>query len=230
MRDASGAMLVLQTPRNGRESDHRDWYVSTHLPDVCAIPGAIHGVFARAGGRGPASQWSNAALYWLDRQPGEFLNDLFARVGAGKMELSDTLDPDQTMMTAAVALTPRRCSSVTLESPDHDRQFYVVLTNATPGDDDRFNAWYSDVHLGDVLKVPGFVAAQRFRLIDHPALKPCPYRYLALYEIQGPAADESLAELTARAGTEQMVLSPTLDTSAVYAALFAVEGTCGGSG
>lgn len=230
MRDASGLLLVLQTPKQGRESDHLNWYISTHLPDVCAISGVVGGAFAAADGGGPASQWSNAALYWLHRDPTEFLTELFDRTAAGMMELSDTLDPEHMMMAIAEALTPRKVSEITRESPDLDRQYYLMLTNATYGQDEQFNAWYSDVHLEDVLKVPGFVAAQRFRLIDSPALKSYPYRYLAIYEIQGRPPEEALGDLNARAGAGQMIVSPALDTSALYASVFHVQGARAGSG
>ena len=60
---------------------------------------------------------------------------------------------------------------------------FVVLTNAVEGKDDAFDEWYTNTHLGDVLAVPGFVSAQRFKLTDVQRAKPPhPFRYLALYE------------------------------------------------
>jgi hypothetical protein len=34
----------------------------------------------------------------------------------------------------------------------------LVLVNAKDDRDDEFNRWYEDVHLNDILAVPGFVA------------------------------------------------------------------------
>jgi hypothetical protein len=53
-------------------------------------------------------------------------------------------------------------------------------------DEAEFNEWY-DAHLPEILSIPGFVSARRFRLepvVADPEL-PVRYRYLALYEIEG---------------------------------------------
>jgi hypothetical protein len=51
-------------------------------------------------------------------------------------------------------------------------------------DEAEFNAWY-DAHLDEILSIPGFRSAQRFRLepavVDEEA--GVHYRYLALYEV-----------------------------------------------
>jgi hypothetical protein len=52
--------------------------------------------------------------------------------------------------------------------------------------EEEFNAWY-DAHLPEILAIPGFVSAQRYRLdpvvVDEDV--PVRYRYMALYEIEG---------------------------------------------
>lgn len=86
----------------------------------------------------------------------------------------------------------------------------VVLSNARDGEDDAFNGWYDGTHLGDVLQVPGFTAAQRFRLSDGQMGRgELPYRYLAIYEVDsdgtGPAAD------ALRTSSGSMVIDESLD-------------------
>lgn len=224
MTEASGLLLVMQTPKAGREQDHLDWYVSTHLPDVCGVPGSIRGEFTQVTPDTENPRWTNAAAYWIDGNPVDYLNEVFRRAGSGEWKLSDTLDSDQTAMMIAEAITPRMKSPVTPDVPPKERLLYVVLTNSTPGDDDAFNEWYTGTHIPDVIAVPGFVAAQRFRFVSHPALKPAEFGYAALYEVKADAAAEAFTELSARAGTDRMVLSPTLDTSSVHAAPFAPIG------
>jgi hypothetical protein len=62
------------------------------------------------------------------------------------------------------------------------------------GEDD-FNEWY-DAHLPEILSIPGFVSAQRYRLdpvvTDDDA--GVSYRYMALYEIKG-APEQLLVEM-----------------------------------
>ena len=94
------------------------------------------------------------------------------------------------------------------------RHKLVVLTNATDGQDDAFNRWYDEVHIGDVLKVPGMVDAKRFRLEGGDGR----WRYLALYEMECDDPEAVIAELTSRAGTDAMPLTDALDMESVYMA------------
>ncbi len=89
----------------------------------------------------------------------------------------------------------------------------VVLSNATEGGDDEFNEWYTNRHLGDVLKLPGYTAAQRFRLSDAQlGTGELPYRYLAIYEVEADTAADAAAALTGGiGGVDAMYISPTLD-------------------
>jgi len=88
-----------------------------------------------------------------------------------------------------------------------EKHLFVGFTNPVEGEEDA-NAWYSDVHLKDVLKVPGIVAAQRFKLSDVQRDKPpFPWRYLALYEIETDDLNHTLAALRDRAGTTAMAIS-----------------------
>ena len=65
----------------------------------------------------------------------------------------------------------------------------LVMSDATPGDDDAYNAWYDDVHLADVLNVPGFVAARRFAAVPSVHGELPAARYLAIYEIDADDLD-----------------------------------------
>ena len=100
--------------------------------------------------------------------------------------------------------------------------FFVVITNAIAGQEQEFNTWYDQRHLADVLRIPGFVASRRFELAQPQS--DLPGRYLALYELETDDPQAALAELTRRAGTEQMVISEALDASKASATLFAALG------
>jgi hypothetical protein len=64
--------------------------------------------------------------------------------------------------------------------------------------DAEFSEWY-DAHLPEILSIPGFVSAQRFRLepVVVDTTEPTTYRYLAMYEIEGDA-ETLLAEMEKR--------------------------------
>lgn len=54
---------------------------------------------------------------------------------------------------------------------------FLVYTDVDPKHEEEFNAWYNTEHLGDLLKLPGFLDAARY-----VAAKGGP-RYLAAYEL-----------------------------------------------
>jgi len=103
------------------------------------------------------------------------------------------------------------------------RYTLLVLTNAVADRDDEFNDWYDNQHIPDALEVPGYVAAQRFRLADvqmagAPGSR---WRYLAIYEIETNDLNATMAESMSRAGTERMPQSAAADhaSSAIFAAI-----------
>jgi len=65
----------------------------------------------------------------------------------------------------------------------------LVFTSAVEGREDEFNKWYDEIHLPEVLTVPGFVAARRYVATDDSLGGPGPRKYLAVYEIEGGAQE-----------------------------------------
>lgn len=63
---------------------------------------------------------------------------------------------------------------------------HLVFSEPPPGvTDEEFDDWY-DAHLHEILSVPGFRSARRFRLkAVVGASEAPPWRHLALYEIDG---------------------------------------------
>ena len=85
------------------------------------------------------------------------------------------------------------------------RYILTVLSNAVSKEREHdFNEWYDNVHLSDLLNVPGFVSARRFRVTS--AQPPPPYdpnpahRFLAIYEVVTDDL-EGTFELMVKAGS-----------------------------
>lgn len=72
------------------------------------------------------------------------------------------------------------------------RYILTVIANAVEGREDEANDWYDNIHLEEVLTVPGFITAQRFEPMDVPEGEKV--RYLAHYEIE---ADDHMAPMGA---------------------------------
>ena len=62
------------------------------------------------------------------------------------------------------------------------RALLVVLSGpVAPEREDTYNDWYTDVHLPDVLAVPGYVRAARYKAF--PGERSFDQEYMALYEL-----------------------------------------------
>jgi hypothetical protein len=99
---------------------------------------------------------------------------------------------------------------------------FVVMSNpTTPGQEAEYNEWYNKIHIPDVLNVPGFVAAQRFKVADTQFADGKPaHRYLALYEIETDDLKGSFNELQKRVGTADMFMSDAIDMKGLSASTF----------
>jgi hypothetical protein len=97
---------------------------------------------------------------------------------------------------------------------------YVVFTQPKPGQDDAYNDWYDNHHLNDVLKVEGFVAAQRFKLVELDSNTQPTSRYLAIYEIEAADPQAVLDRMTEAAASGAMGLTDALDTGSVQTILY----------
>jgi hypothetical protein len=92
----------------------------------------------------------------------------------------------------------------------------VAFTNAEPQREAEYNNWYDNRHLPDVLRVPGFVGAQRFRASPvGDARQPPKYQYLTLYEIDTNNIDAVMDALAKVVGTDAMPLSSALSPDRV---------------
>ena len=100
----------------------------------------------------------------------------------------------------------------------------VVWTNpASKEAEEEYNTWYNKVHLPDVLRVPGFVAATRYRFTGVAALEGMddpPHRYLALYEVDAENLKEAAERLAAGVGSGEISVSEALDMSSFTAHFF----------
>jgi hypothetical protein len=97
----------------------------------------------------------------------------------------------------------------------------VVFSNPIENKEDEYNEWYSKTHLHDVLKIRGFVAAQRFKLSDEQLPgDPSSYRYMAIYKIETDDLEATLKELVQAQEKGNMVVSSALDIENVASWIF----------
>lgn len=72
----------------------------------------------------------------------------------------------------------------------------IALTNAKPGRDAEFLDWYDNIHLAQVLEIPGFVTAQRGTAAEIPGAGTPQWKYFGIYAIEAddpaPVFDEMM--------------------------------------
>jgi hypothetical protein len=95
----------------------------------------------------------------------------------------------------------------------------LVLSDAVDGREDEFNDWYTNRHLADIVALPGFRSAKRYRLrtLNMGAIS---NKYLAIYEIDADDPERAVAEMFALRDTAAMPLSPAFDLDRCNVAIF----------
>jgi hypothetical protein len=68
-----------------------------------------------------------------------------------------------------------------------EKTLYVVFGNpVTPEREGEFNEWYEGTHIPDVLKLPGVLSAQRYKVSPLDGVPAGPkFSYMTVYEIEG---------------------------------------------
>lgn len=100
---------------------------------------------------------------------------------------------------------------------------FLAFTNPTIGREEEYNKWYDEQHLADVINVPGFVSARRFRLSPGQFqfnTKTPEHKFLALYEIETDDIVKVLKELASRVGTPEVVMTDAIDMSTLSSPVF----------
>jgi hypothetical protein len=102
---------------------------------------------------------------------------------------------------------------------------FVVMTNPIEGQEDAYNEWYDKTHLPDVTRVPGVTGARRSRLVQSKA-ENTP-RYLAIYDIESDDVQAVLGEISRRAASGEMEISPALHRPSILTSLYELRPSAG---
>ncbi|WP_439135194.1 hypothetical protein [Pseudomaricurvus sp.] len=99
----------------------------------------------------------------------------------------------------------------------------VVLSNPVAGREKECDDWYRNQHLHDVVRLPGFISAQRFQLAN-PVAQERPYQFMAVYEIDTEDLERTLSGLVNAAEVGELEVSSALDRANSYAVVYAEDG------
>jgi len=88
------------------------------------------------------------------------------------------------------------------EAPAGKHRFvFLVFANPIPGREAEFNDWYTNTHMGDLVQLPGWVGAQRFRIITtvqpRPSMGGYTHGYLIIWDLEETEANAALSRMDA---------------------------------
>ena len=93
----------------------------------------------------------------------------------------------------------------------------IVFTAPTDVQEQAYNEWYDNIHLAEVLALPGFNSARRFKLADaqlsEADSKPATHKYVAIYEVDHDS-ETAFKMLLDEVGSGRMELPECLDAAA----------------
>jgi hypothetical protein len=76
------------------------------------------------------------------------------------------------------------------------RNLFLVFSSPREGREAEYHRWYEEQHLKEVVSVPPYRAAQRYRVAE-AQVSPQKHRYVIAYEFEGPAEEARRALLEA---------------------------------
>jgi len=94
---------------------------------------------------------------------------------------------------------------------EQQKYYFMVYSNAVDGREDTYLKWYEGQHIHDLLRIPGFVAAQFFKLSDTQYSGTQPQRYLMIWEIETDDLAAVFADVTARLKDGRTVFTDAFD-------------------
>jgi len=229
-------MLVFANPIPGREAEFNDWYTNTHMGDLVQLQGWIGAqrfrIVTTVQPRPTSAGYGHGYLIIWDLEETEAnaaLSRMTAAIAGGKSRLGaafnytpgagagGTYEAMGPRITRPDGKRPTLPDASDNKTPRPNRYVLMEFANPSTGKETDFDSAVNQ-SIKSVLTLPGWMAAQRFRVADTPgraaSAKP---KYLTIWEAEGlsaqavndawtqalksgavkknPAADESSAEI-----------------------------------
>ena len=178
-------LLMVQVTCDPAHLEEFNLWYNSHLPNLVRIPGYVWAqryqgldeesrFTALYGIRGPEDL--SILLQW----DGPHLHPIAAKEFAGWQRLKG--------LSHRLGNVYERISGSPLREPLllSDRPLSIVTADVDPAHEVEWDRWYTESHVPNLLEVPGYEVAARFRLLEHPALAEFNTgpKYLALYECE----------------------------------------------
>src|SRR5579862_1411797 len=199
-------MLVFANPIAGHEAEFNDWYQNTHMGDLVQLQGWMGAqrfrIVNNVQPRPTAAGYQHGYLIIWDLEETEAplaLNRMTAAISGGKSRLGaafnytpgagggGTFEAIGPRITRPDGKGPTLPDPSDNHTPRPNRYILMEFENALPGQDAEFDK-ASNQSVQDGLKLPGWMAVQRFRLADTPGRPSAKPKYLNIWEAEGSSA------------------------------------------
>jgi hypothetical protein len=200
------AMLVFANPIPGREAEFNDWYTNTHMGDLVQLQGWMGAqrfrIVTNVQPRPSTAGYAHGYLIIWDLEeadPNAALSRMTAAIAGGKSRLGAAFNyaPGAGANGTFEAIGPRIArpdgKGPTLpaasdeKTPRPNRYILMEFANAFPGKDADFEQAAAQ-RIPSMLALPGWMAAQRFRMADTPGRPSVKPKYLTVWETEGLSA------------------------------------------
>lgn len=201
-------LLVLAAPKAGAEQAFDSWRAN-HMAEFTRIPGVLSArrstllPLAAVGVKLPPAM----AMYELAGSKLDgFDAEVARRLADGRITKSPAVDYDGLISIKARPLGPAMYASAVSEATPEplgssgtikEYQFIVFSDPTTPDVEKQYNDWYDHQHMPDVLRVPGFVFAQRF-IITSESPSNATARYFILFNLRSRDLAATNADIVRR--------------------------------
>jgi hypothetical protein len=208
-------LLVFSKPKAGREAEFNNWY-GRHLQQFVRIPGvsAAQRFVLVKQGKISDGLLDDLAMYRIAASRASDLDETVqARFKDGRLAKGDEFyEPSMfhVLYRPLAPVTPARSipganPKPLGPSPAKDGFLVVLSDPKTPDQEEAYNTWYDHQHMPDVLRVPGFVAAQRFVRVGGNWNLP---RYLVIFQFKSGDVQLTNQEVGRRLREKLTVMSP----------------------
>jgi hypothetical protein len=200
------AMLVLSNPVPGLEQEFNEWYTSTHMGDLLQFPGWMGAqrfrIVSSLNPRATKAGYQHGYLIVWDQEgtdyaiPQKFSSEAIAggksRLGAG-FDYIGGIGGGGTFQVIGRRITrpdgkgPFLPDVADVHTPRPNRYIVMDFANPSAGREAEFDAAMNQ-RIKDVLALPGWMAAQRYRMVSRPTGRgggPSKPQYLTIWETEG---------------------------------------------
>lgn len=104
------------------------------------------------------------------------------------------------------------------------KQKYVmmVFSNPTANQEETYLKWYEGQHVHDLLRIPGFVGAQFYKIADSQQSDAPDMRYLMIWEIETDDLAAVFEDVNARMKDGRTVMNEAFDMNYVSISMFPI--------